>query len=156
MAASVLNRLVAHRPRPLPVISLVVHEGLSLNGVRSACRDLEKRGLVLVASVPSQFDDVPDTLEYVAAPHATVVELPARGRRSTGRGDGSRASVLGALKRIGRPATLREVMGATGLGETGASKILKAALADGSVTRTPGPAPAVGSSRPWLWEVSRV
>lgn len=153
--ARVLNRLVEHRPRALPAISLVVHDGLSLNVVRSACRALERRGLVLITSERSRFDDVGDSNLYAAAPHAAPVQVPGRGRPASGKGDASRASVLEALQRFGRPATLREVMGATGLGETGAAKILKAALGDGLVTRTQGPPPAVGSVRPWLWEVAR-
>lgn len=152
-AARVLNRLVAHRPRPLPVISLVVNEGLSLNHVRAACRRLERRGLVLISSERSRFDDVGNTNLYAAAPHAVEVEVPKPGRPSPGKSDATRASVLAALRRFGRPATLREVMGAVGLGETATAKILKAALEAGTVRRSPGPPPEVGRVRPWLWEL---
>ena len=75
-----------------------------------------------------------------------------RGRHSAN--GGAQGRVLVALRVLGRPVTLRELCATVGLSETGASKILHAALGDGLVTRTQGPPPAVGSVRPWLWEVA--
>jgi len=155
--ARILNRLVGSRPRALPTISLIVNEGFSMNCIRSACRNLERRGLVRIESKPSGFDDVGATLFYRAAEHATLVEVPTRGRPRTDDGPTSvRGRVMAAVRQFDRPATLREVCAAAGLSETAVAKVLKAAMADGLVTRKQGPAPAVGSVRPWLWEVCRV
>lgn len=159
-AARVLNRLVERRPEALPAVSLVVHDGFSLNGIRSACRDLERRGLVLIEAKRSGFDDVRPTQFYRAAEHAVLVEVPKRGQ-SPGRPaedgpESARGRVMAAVRQLGQPATLREVCATCGLGETATAKVLKAAMADGLVTRVQGPPPRTGSVRPWLWRCSDV
>ena len=154
MEARVLNRLVELRPRAVSVVSLVVHGGLSLNSVRSACRRLERLGLVTITSQPSKFHGVQATLLYAAAEHAAEVAVPGRRRRvASGREDTIRSGLLAELHKFGRPATLREIRTAAGLSETAAGKTLLGLMAAGTVTRRQGPAPSVGSVRPWLWEV---
>ncbi len=152
MDVKILNRLIELRPRAVPIISLVVHGGLSCNSVRSACRRLEKFGLVKISVVPSKYHGVSATLLYEAAEHAALMPVPGRRHRAaTGREDAIRTGLLAELARVGRPTTLREIRQAAGLSETVASKALLGLLAGGAVTRQIGPAPAVGSVRPWLW-----
>lgn len=151
----VLNLLVQRRPRYMLALSVGGQLDLSISTVRGALQELVRRGLVEFTDDPPKFDGEAPSRTYRATAHAVPVDPDALPRRGPVPGD-QRERTLEILRGMGAPATLRDVMKATGLAETGAAKHLKALLEEGRVSRIPGPPPPTGSSRPWLWQAVEI